>query len=355
MPGLLIVDDDAALRSWARRVLNAQGYECTVASDADGAREALARQDFSVVLLDVNMPGESGIKLLAYLRVEYPTTAVLMVTGEDDLGLATASIELGAYGYMVKPVRAGELLINVAIALYRRRREAEMRRHFERLEGSREDTTGALRRALEASELSPDGAAAIQSEAMRRLVRLAEFRDAETGQHMVRMGRYCELLALQRGLPEEYCEHLRMASELHDIGKVAIGDRILQKPGKLTVAEFEVLKTHAEVGHQLLADSDTELMRMAATIALTHHERWDGGGYPHGLAGEEIPLVGRIAAVADVFDALTNDRVYRPAFPVGLAVNMMEAERGRHFDPALLDAMHATFDHIDQVRRQHAD
>jgi putative two-component system response regulator len=355
MSGLLIVDDDAALRSWARRVLNAQGYDCTLAADADQARETLAGESFDVALLDVNMPGESGIELLAFLRVEHPTIAVVMVTGEDDIGLATSAIELGAYGYLVKPVRAGELLINVTNALYRRRREAELLRRFERLENDGVQIEGALRRAIDASGLSPDVEKAFQSDGIRRLVRLAEFRDEQTGQHMLRMGRYCELLALQLGLPEQHCELLRIASELHDVGKVAIPDRILLKPGKLTVAEFNVMKTHAEIGHRLLADSDTELLRLAATIAVAHHERWDGGGYPHGLGGEEIALEGRIAAVADVFDALTSDRIYRPAFPVGLAVDMMTAERGRQFQPEVLDAMRSTFDHIDAVRRQYSD
>jgi len=352
--GVLVVDDDPALRRWARRILAAQGYDCDAASDAASARAALRGGSFELALLDVNMPGESGIELLSHLRIEHPTVAVLMVTGEDDLGLATTAIELGAYGYMIKPVRAGELLINVTNALYRRRREAELRRRLERLEDD-DETAGALRRALAATSLETDVALAFQSDSMRRLVRLAEFRDDQTGQHMARMGRYCELIALQLGLPEEECRSIRLASELHDVGKVGIPDRILLKPGKLTVAEFELMKTHAEMGHRLLADSEAELMRMAACIALTHHERWGGGGYPQGLAGEKIPLEGRIAAVADVFDALTSDRAYRPAFPVGLAVDMMEAERGRHFEPKLLDTMRATFDSIDDVRRTYGD
>ncbi len=354
MPGLLIVDDDPALRSWARRILSAQGYECEAAPDTIAARAALAVASFDVALLDVNLPGESGIELLAYLRSEYPTVAVLMVTGEDDLGLATTAIELGAYGYLVKPVRAGELLINVATALHRRRREAELRRRLERLEGAGQPA-GALRRALEAAGMAPDVAEAFQSDTLRRLVRLAEFRDDETGQHMLRMGRYCELIALAIGMPQEDCERLRLASELHDIGKVAIPDRILLKPGKLTAEEFDVMKTHAEMGHRLLADSEADLLRLASSVCLTHHERWDGGGYPAGLAAEEIPVEGRIAAVADVFDALTSDRVYRSAFPVGLAVDMMESERARHFDPVMLDAMRSTFDQIDEVRRKHGD
>ena len=355
MPGVLIVDDDPPLRAWAQRTLSAHGYANEAAADANEARLALGREPFDVALLDVNMPGESGIELLAHVRVEHPTLAVLMVTGEDDLGLATTAIELGAYGYMVKPVRAGELLINVANALHRRRREAELVRRFERLEGNGPDTEGALRRALDASRLSPDVALAFQSDTMRRLLRLAEFRDDQTGQHMLRMGRYCEILALQLGLPEERCAQLRLASELHDIGKVGIPDGILLKPGKLTLSEYDVMKTHADIGYRLLGDSAAELMLLAATVAHTHHERWDGHGYPRGLAGEDSPIEGRIATVADVFDALTSDRVYRPAFPVGLAVAMMEAERGRHFEPAVLDALRAGFDHIDEVRRTYAD
>jgi putative two-component system response regulator len=353
MSGVLVIDDDAALRSWARRVLVAQGYSCVDVANAVEAREALLESAFELALLDVNMPGESGIELLAHLRVDHPMVAVVMVTGEDDLGLATTAIELGAYGYLVKPVRAGELLINVTNALHRRRREGEMRRRFDRLQDGGEQAVADLREALQETGLAADVAEAFESDTMRRLVRLAEFRDDETGHHMQRMGRYCELIALELGLPEEQCSRLRLASELHDVGKVGIPDRILLKPGKLTVAEFELMKTHTEMGHRLLADSRAELMRTAATVALTHHERSDGTGYPCGLSGDDIPLAGRIAAVADVFDALTSDRVYRPAFPVGLAVDMMEAERGRHFEPTVLDAMRARFPHIDEVRRSY--
>ena len=355
MAGLLVVDDDAALRSWAQRVLRGQGYDCAVAASAAGARTALADGCFDVAMLDVNMPGESGVELLAFLRAEYPMVAVVMMTGVDDLRLARTAIELGSYGYLVKPVRAGELLINVANALHRRRRESELRLRMGALEDDEVRTAGALRRALAATARSGDAAEAVQSDSMRRLVRLAEFRDNGTGQHMVRMGRYCELIGLQLGLSEARCERLRVASELHDIGKVGVPDAILLKPGKLTVAEFDVMKTHPEIGYRLLADSESELMRLAATVALTHHERWDGGGYPHQLAGESIALAGRIAAIGDVFDALTSDRVYRPAFPVGLAVDIMEAERGRQFEPMLLDAMHAASGRFDDVRRRYGD
>jgi putative two-component system response regulator len=355
MNELLIVDDEPALREWERRVLEGQRYACAEAADVPQARELLATERFTLALLDVNLPGGSGIELLAQIGREHPETAVLMITGRDDLGLATTAIELGAYGYLVKPVRAGELLISVTNALHRQRREEDLLRQVELLESNRGQAEEELRVAL-----SPDGGALnavklLESDTVHQLVRLAEFRDLETGQHLVRMGRYCELIGSQLGLDEMRCTQLRLASELHDVGKVAIPDRILLKPGRLTDTERQVMQTHPEIGHRILSDSDSELLRSAATIALTHHERWDGGGYPRGLADGEIPIVGRIAAVADVFDALTSDRVYRPAFPVGMAVEMMESERGRQFEPTMLDALHTSFERVEIVRRQFGD
>ncbi len=148
---------------------------------------------------------------------------------------------------------------------------------------------------------------------------------------------------------------MRLASQLHDVGKVAVPDSILLKPGKLTPEEFEVIKGHAETGYEMLAGSSSEVVQLGAQIARTHHERWDGGGYPRGLLGEEIPTEGRIAAVADVFDALTSDRVYRPALPVKSAIQMMREESGRHFDPELLDAFFGARSEIDAIRHAYAD
>jgi HD-GYP domain-containing protein (c-di-GMP phosphodiesterase class II)/methanogenic corrinoid protein MtbC1 len=177
-----------------------------------------------------------------------------------------------------------------------------------------------------------------QAETVRRLSMAVEFRDEDTGAHIERIGRFSTLLAQQLGLEAELCELLSHAAPLHDIGKVAIPDAILLKPGPLTPEERSIVETHAEEGHRLLRGSSSSILDMAATIALSHHEKWDGSGYPRGLAGEDIPLEGRIVAVADVFDALTSDRVYRLAFSVEQAVEMMLAQRGRHFDPVLLDA-----------------
>jgi putative two-component system response regulator len=352
---LLIVDDNEPLRRWAERVVQAGGYTCDSVGDAADARACLEHRAYSLVLLDVNMPGESGMELLSRTRSSHPGTAVLMITGEDDPRLAMTAIEHGAYGYMVKPLRSGELLISVANALYRRRREQESQRLVQSLEDAVDDRSRKLEAALEDLRLSENKVSVAQAETILRLARIVEFRDDATGHHVQRMSSYCEILARELGLPEHHCELLRLSSQLHDVGKVAIHDSILCKPGTLTTAEQEIMETHAEIGYEMLAGSASEVVQMGAVIARTHHERWDGNGYPRGLAGEEIPRDGRIAAVADVFDALTSDRVYRPAFPVRLAIDKMQAERGSHFDPEVLDAFMAALPQVEAIRRASGD
>jgi HD-GYP domain-containing protein (c-di-GMP phosphodiesterase class II)/methylmalonyl-CoA mutase cobalamin-binding subunit len=188
-----------------------------------------------------------------------------------------------------------------------------------------------LKRALSELEIA-------QAETVRRLSMAVEFRDEDTGAHIERIGRFSTLLAEHIGMDPEFCERLKHAAPLHDVGKVAIPDAILLKPGPLTPEERAIVETHAEEGHRLVKGSSSSILDLAATIALSHQEKWDGTGYPRGLKGEEIPIEGRIVAVADVFDALTSDRVYRKAFPVDEAIQMMREQRGRHFDPVLLDA-----------------
>jgi HD-GYP domain-containing protein (c-di-GMP phosphodiesterase class II)/methylmalonyl-CoA mutase cobalamin-binding subunit len=188
-----------------------------------------------------------------------------------------------------------------------------------------------LRRALSELEIA-------QTETVRRLSMAVEFRDEDTGAHIERIGRLSTLLAEQIGMDAEFCEQLSHAAPLHDVGKVAIPDAILLKPGPLTPEERAIVETHAEEGHRLLRGSSSSILEMATIIALSHQEKWDGTGYPRGLSGESIPIEGRIVAIADVFDALTSDRVYRKAFPVEEAIQMMREQRGRHFDPVLLDA-----------------
>jgi HD domain/B12 binding domain len=204
-------------------------------------------------------------------------------------------------------------------------------RRREALEQEIDSRSSELQRALSELEIA-------QAETVRRLSMAVEFRDEDTGAHIERIGRFSTLLAEQVGMEPDFCATLSHAAPLHDVGKVAIPDAILLKPGKLTPEERAIVETHAEEGHRLLRGSSSSILDLAATIALSHHEKWDGGGYPRGAVGEAIPIEGRIVAVADVFDALTSDRVYRRAFTVEEAVEMMLEQRGRHFDPVLLDA-----------------
>ena len=199
------------------------------------------------------------------------------------------------------------------------------------LEDEIDGRTSELKRALSELEIA-------QAETVRRLSMAVEFRDEDTGAHIERIGRFSTLLAEHIGMDADFCERLGHAAPLHDVGKVAIPDAILLKPGPLTAEERAIVETHAEEGHRLVRGSSSSILDMAATIALSHQEKWDGSGYPRGLKGEAIPIEGRIVAVADVFDALTSDRVYRKAFSVEEAVQMMREQRGRHFDPVLLDA-----------------
>ena len=199
------------------------------------------------------------------------------------------------------------------------------------LEQEIESHSGELTRAFSELEIA-------QAETVRRLSMAVEFRDEDTGAHIERIGRFSTLLAEHVGMDTDFCATLTHAAPLHDVGKVAIPDAILLKPGKLTAEERAIVETHAEEGHRLLRGSSSSILDLAATIALSHHEKWDGTGYPRGVKGEAIPIEGRIVAVADVFDALTSDRIYRRAFTVEEAVEMMLEQRGRHFDPVLLDA-----------------
>jgi len=213
------------------------------------------------------------------------------------------------------------------------------------LEHEIDDRSSELERALSELETA-------QAETVRRLSMAVEFRDEDTGAHIERIGRFSTLLAEQVGMEPELCERLSHAAPLHDVGKVAIPDSILLKPGSLTPDERAIVETHAEEGHRLLGGSSSSILDLAATIALSHHEKWDGSGYPRGVMGEVIPIEGRIVAIADVFDALTSDRVYRKAFPVEEAVQMMRAQRGLHFDPVLLDAFLEVLDNSGPDARE---
>jgi putative two-component system response regulator len=311
----------------------------------------LKETNVALVLSDVNMPGESGIELTREVLAHHPETAVVMVTGMDDPAYAEVAIELGAYGYVLKPFKPNELIINVGNALRRRTLEIENRIHRELLEQTVLARTTALRETIARLESSDTELRRLREETIRRLSWAAEFRNQETGEHIVRMSLYCALLARLAGLDTEQAELIRIASPMHDVGKIGIPDRILLKPGPLTGEEREVMEAHTEMGHRILAGSGVELLDLAAEMALTHHERIDGSGYPRGLAGTAIPVEGRICAIADVFDALTSDRVYRQAFQPDEARELMLQGRGTQFDADLLDLFVVSFDDVLAIRR----
>ncbi len=334
---ILIIEDDAVARAYAGKILRPH-YDVEFAEDAHEARGKLIGAPIDLVLCDIHLPGESGMDLVEAILFRREETAVVMVTSDDDPGLVDRAFELGAYGYMVKPYREGDLLITVSNALRRRHLEIQARAHERQLEQI------VITKSLEAEQIrvllrhSEESLERSRLETARRLSLAVEMRDQVTGHHLSRMGAYCEELARRLELPGDICDSIALAGQMHDIGNVAVPDHILLKTGPLTPEEREQMETHAEIGRKILQDSESPFLRLAESIAWTHHEKVDGSGYPRGLSGEQIPIEGRIAAVADVFDALTRDRPYRQAMPVAAASAVMREGRGRHFDPAVLDA-----------------
>lgn len=350
---LLLVDDEHAVLRNLSRLLQHHGYDCTTAESAVDARQLLADDGpFELVLSDVNMPGVSGIDLLEQVSKDHPETATLMVTGVDDRNLAERALNMGAYGYVIKPYEPNEILIAISNALRRRSLEIENKGHRERLEQMIDERTQDLWSAIRRLEQADRDLRSSREETVRRLAVAAEFRDDDTAQHVERMSRYCELLARRLDADHERRELIRTSSVMHDVGKIGIPDNILLRPGTLDPEEFEIMKKHADIGYRILAGSDAEVLQVAASIAHTHHEWWDGTGYPCGLGEDEIPIEGRIAAIGDVFDALTSNRVYRKAFSFGEAVQIMKEERGTHFDPTLLDCFFDSLDDVAAVRSE---
>jgi putative two-component system response regulator len=336
-PSILIIEDDAVARTFASRILKAR-YAVEVAADAHEARAKLIGAPIDLVLCDIYLPGESGMELVEAVLSRRDDTAVVMVTGDDDPELADKAFELGAYGYLVKPYREGDLLITVSNALRRRQLEIQARRHERDLERDLISKSLEAERVRQLLRVSEESLEESRLETVHKLSLAVEMRDQVTGHHLSRMGTYCEELAGRLELPREVCESIALAGQMHDIGKIAVPDHILLKAGPLTAEEREQMETHADIGRKILQGSESPLLQLAESIAWTHHEKVDGSGYPRGLQGDQIPIAGRVAAVADVFDALTRDRPYREAMPTGDAVAVMEDGRGRHFDADVLDA-----------------
>ena len=353
---ILMVDDQPSNLKVLEAVLGGAGYtNLRTISDPSMVVSSVLNEGADVVLLDLHMPGLDGIAVMKALSDALPgaeSVPIVVLTADVTREARERALRAGAKDFLVKPLDATEVVLRVANLLETRALHLSMRAHNERLEELLGQRTTAMWSSITQVEEVQEELRLSRRETVARLSMAAELRDTETGAHIERMSRYCALLAKTIGTDERRAELIRLASQMHDVGKIGIPDSILLKPGPLTPKERTVMQAHTEIGHRILAGSRSELLQLAATIALTHHERIDGSGYPRQLPGGDIPLEGRIAAIADVFDALTNDRVYRGAILIEEALGIMTKGRATQFDAELLDAF---FDAMPQVLDIHAE
>ena len=363
---ILVIDDEPVNVKVIQKYLHEIGYpHVRGITEPTFALEAIDIEQPDVILLDVMMPNVSGLELLASIRSN-PKTAhlpIIILTASCDRETKLAVLEGGAMDFLAKPVDPCELGPRVRNALTVKKYHDNLRDYAQTLED-------AVRRRTAELESS-------RRDVIYCLARAAELRDDDTGHHVLRVGKYAAVIGRSMGLDATTVEMLEQAAQLHDIGKIGIPDEILLKPGKLDPeqyermrkhvgmgkriieplgeADWETLKHHVEIGQQVLDSSRSPLLKMASRIALTHHERWNGTGYPLGLEKEDIPLEGRITAVADVFDALSSRRPYKPPFPIDKCFEIIEEERGEHFDPAIVDAFLSQRQAIADIQIRFAD
>jgi putative two-component system response regulator len=354
---VLVVDDEAGVRRVLTRLLSAEGYEVIEAASGQEGLELLWTHGADTVLLDVMMPRMDGLEVCRRIRKNSRTahTPVVFITAAVDREFRRQARRAGADDFLAKPFDEVELLARVNNTVRMKLYYDGLTRERNRLRNEVDGRTRALHEATERLERLQEDLRIAREETILRLARAAEFRDDETAAHLQRMSHYCYLLGKKRHLDEYTCEMLRIASPMHDVGKIGIPDHILLKPGRLTPDEYTIMKQHAEIGYQILSGSDSPLVKLAANIAHTHHEKWDGSGYPRGLEGESIPVEGRIAAVADVFDALTSERPYKKAWPLEDAVALLERGRGAHFDPELVDSFIGAMDEVLEIKHEFLD
>jgi putative two-component system response regulator len=358
---LAIVDDEPINIKLIERYLRGSGYnDFVTTTDSREAVEMVCAQRPDMIILDVMMPHISGLDVLKIIRTdpELAHLPVLIVTASTDEQTKIEALELGATDFLHKPVKPTELVPRVRNALVLKAHHDQMAAYSKRLEREVAQRTADLAQS--------------RQEVIHVLACAAEYRDQETGNHVVRVGKFAGIIARQLGFPEKRVELMEQAAILHDAGKIGIEDSILLKPGRLTDEEFNRMKRHCEFGERILRAQPNDIasatpvqdkrrvlrspiLQIAATIARTHHEKWDGSGYPDGLAGTNIPIEGRITAVADVFDALSSKRCYKDAMPIDKCLNIMREQRGKHFDPAVLDAFFACQEEIIDITIRLAD
>lgn len=337
-PSVLVIDDDNSQYALIERALGPK-YSFHFANGSSAARALMEERVFDLILCDVEMPGESGMQLLQSLPASQEDAAVIMVTALDDLHAAELVFLIGAYGYIVKPYRAIELQISARNAIRRRGLEIQNRERENDLAERLVDQSLRLNTLM--SELEGS-----RIETLDRLSLAVEARDSVTAEHVEGMTVMVERLAIRVGFDVMEAKALGAASMLHDVGKIGVPDTILMKPGPLTDNERAIMETHAEIGHKMLDGSDNPLLQLGAEVALTHHERIDGNGYPRKLAGDAIPRSARVVQIVDVYSALANDRPYRPAMSVDESLEVIGSGLGKQFDAEYCQVFLDNFDSI---------
>lgn len=347
---ILIVDDQEPNRTVLDNHMSALGHTSLQAENGVAALSLLETQKPDLILLDIMMPKMDGLQVLEYLKSDevLRQIPVIMISALDDMESMVKCIQQGAVDYLVKPFNINLLKARIHSALADKRlRDQEVTYRIQ----IEEYTLKLEERVRERTKIIQD----TRLEVVRRLGKAAEYRDNETGLHVIRMSHFSTILGRASGMNNNECELLLNASPMHDVGKIAIPDNVLLKPGKLDKDEWEIMKTHAALGAGILSGQNFGMLKLAETIALTHHEKWDGSGYPKGLSGEDIPIESRIVAIADVFDALTSVRPYKKAWSVEDAVKLIESESGKHFDPKLVPPFLKTLPEMIKIKEEFAE
>jgi putative two-component system response regulator len=353
---ILVVDDERVNLKVLSGFLQSFGHEVLVADSGSCALDMLDNS-IDLVLLDIMMPEMDGFAVARAVRENPETTQtpIIMVTALSDRQDKLQAVQAGANDFISKPIDKTELKVRTDSLLRMKASQDELKLYQQQLEEMVKTRTEALRRAMQNLSESQANILKAHIETILILSSAAEYKDNETAQHIKRMSRMSEILADELEPPQSEVELVRRASPMHDIGKIGVPDAILLKPGKLTPEEWVIMREHTTIGARILENSTSDLLQAGSVIAMTHHEKWDGSGYPKGLAGEDIPLYGRISAVADVFDALTSKRPYKEAFSNKVALEIMAEGRGSHFDPNIYDAFLRRFEDFRRIQQELAD